>query len=281
MINQKKSGKFLRSEQVKRTGIFGTLAWTGLVALAGLCFFAARWYIRTYGDLGFDSIMYTVFSDLGGVQSGLLISFGLKAAVPAVLLAAAAFLMLRQLRKTRAQRVLVRLTALCMSLLMILQAAFSTGLPEYVYGLFHETPVFDQYYVQPTAENVKFPEEKRNLIYIFLESMEISYLSEELGGGQEDNLIPELYELATEHTNFSHDDTEVGGFLPVTGATWTIGAMVAHTAGVPLKLPPDVAENDYGQGDDGFLPGITSLQNILHDQGYYQTLMVGDRKSHV
>ena len=275
MINQKKSGKFLRSEPQKRIGIFGTLAWTGLVALAGLCFFAARWYIRTYGDLGFDSIMYTVFSDLGGVQSGLLISFGLKAAVPAVLLAAAAFLLLRQLRKTRAQRVLVRLIALCMSLLMILQAAFSTGLPEYVYGLFHETPVFDQYYVQPTAENVKFPEEKRNLIYIFLESMEISYLSEELGGGQEDNLIPELYELATEHTNFSHDDTEVGGFLPVTGATWTIGAMVAHTAGVPLKLPPDVAENDYGQGDDGFLPGITSLQNILHDQGYYQTLMVG------
>ena len=161
------------------------------------------------------------------------------------------------------------------NLLMILQAAFSTGLPEYVYGLFHETPVFDQYYVQPTAENVKFPEKKRNLIYIFLESMEISYLSEELGGGQEDNLIPELYELATEHTNFSHDDTQVGGFLPVTGATWTIGAMVAHTAGVPLKLPPDVAENDYGQGDDGFLPGITSLQNILHDQGYYQTLMVG------
>ena len=275
MINQKKSGKFLRREPRERTGIFGTLAWTGLVALAGLCFFAARWYIRTYGDLGFDSIMYTVFSDLGGVQSGLLISFGLKAAVPAVLLAAAAFLLLRQLRKTRAQRVLVRLTARCMSLLMILQAAFSTGLPEYVYGLFHETPVFDQYYVQPTAENVKFPEENRNLIYIFLESMEISYLSEELGGGQEDNLIPELYELATEHTNFSHDDTQVGGFLPVTGATWTIGAMVAHTAGVPLKLPPDVAENDYGQGDDGFLPGITSLQDILHDQGYYQTLMVG------
>ena len=271
----RKGGKYLRREPEKQGGTLGTLGWSLLLAVAGLCFFAARWYIRTYGDLGFDSIMYTVFSDLGGVQSGLLISFGLKAAMPAVLLAAAAFLMLRQLRKTRAQRVLARLTALCMSLLMILQAAFSTGLPEYVYGLFHETPVFDQYYVQPTAENVKFPEEKRNLIYIFLESMEISYLSEELGGGQEDNLIPELYELATEHTNFSHDDTQVGGFLPVTGATWTIGAMVAHTAGVPLKLPPDVAENDYGQGDDGFLPGITSLQNILHDQGYYQTLMVG------
>ena len=268
-----KSGKYLRQE--KKGGFPGAIGWGLWLAVTGLCFFAARWYIRTYGDLGFDSILYTVFSDLGGVQSGLILSFCLKAVVPALLLAAAGVLMLSLLGKTRLQLVLTRVTALALSLLMVTQAAFTTCLPEYVYGLFHETPVFDQYYVQPTAENVKFPEDKRNLIYIFLESMEISYLSEEQGGGQEDNLIPELYELATEHTNFSHDDSEVGGFLPVTGATWTIGAMVAHTAGVPLKLPPDVAENDYGQDDNGFLPGITSLQNLLRDQGYYQTLMVG------
>ena len=277
MQNQKasqKPGKFLRREE-KKGSLWGTVVWTLLLAVAALCFFAARWYIRTYGDLGFDSILYTLFSDLSGVQSGLVLAFCLKAILPAAGVALAGFLTFRLMRKTKMQRVLTRLTALALSLLMIAQAAFSTGFPEYIYGLFNETPIFDQYYVQPMAENVKFPQEKRNLIYIFLESMEISYLSEELGGGQEDNLIPELYELATEHTSFSHDNREVGGFLPVTGATWTIGAMVAHTSGVPLKLPPDVAENDYGQDDNGFLPGITSIQNILHDQGYYQTLMVG------
>ena len=282
MQTKKKSqsrGKYLRREQPKKISVPGIIGWTLLLAVAGLCFFAARWYIRTYGDLGFDSILYTVFSDLGGVQSGLILAFCLKAVVPALAFAALGVTAILLIRKTKAQRVLTRLTALALSLLMVTQAAFSTGLPEYVYGLFNETPIFDQYYVQPTAENVKFPEEKRNLIYIFLESMEISYLSEEVGGAQEDNLIPELYELATEHTNFSHDDSEVGGFLPVAGATWTIGAMVAHTSGVPLKLPPEVAENDYGQDDKGFLPGITSLQNILHDQGYYQTLMVGSVSS--
>jgi phosphoglycerol transferase len=67
----------------------------------------------------------------------------------------------------------------------------------------------------------------------------------------------------------------VGGFLPVNGATWTIAAMVAHTSGVPLKTPPGVSENDYGQADEGFLPGITSITDILDDAGYYQTLMVG------
>ena len=270
-----KPGKYLHSEQKQKRYLPGTIFWTGLLLLAGLCFFAARWYIKTYGDLGFDSILYTVFSDLGGVQSGLVWSFCLKALLPAVLCACLGAAALHLLRQKKSKRLLARATALVLSLLMIAQAAFSTGLPEYIYGMFNETPLFDQYYVQPTAENVQFPEEKRNLIYIFLESMEITYLSEELGGGQEDNLIPELYDLAAENINFSHDSSEVGGFLPVTGSTWTIGAMVAHTSGVPLKLPPDVAENDYGQGEDGFLPGIISLQDILSQQGYYQTLMVG------
>ena len=270
-----KPGKYLRGSEGKKSNIFTTIAWTVLPALGWLCFFAARWYVRTYGDLGFDSILYTLLSDLGGVQTGLILDFSLEALLPTVLCTVAVYALLKWRNRTKAQRWLTRLTALVMSLVLMCQAAFATGLPEYIYGLLNETAIFDQYYVQPTAENVKFPEEKRNLIYIFLESMEISYLSEELGGGQEHNLIPELYELATEYTNFSHEEDQVGGFLPVTGATWTIGAMVAHTSGVPLKLPSDVAENDYGQDDAGFLPGITSLQNILHDQGYYQTLMVG------
>ena len=270
-----KPGKYLRREPEKKPGIPALLGWGLLLLAAALCFFLAGWYIRTYGDLGFDSILYTVFSDLGGVQSGLILDACVEALLPALIFVAAGVFAIRHFRKTGFQRFATRATALVLSVLMVGQAAFSTGLPEYVYGMFNETPLFDTYYVQPTAENVKFPEEKRNLIYIFLESMEISYLSEEQGGGQEDNLIPELYELATEHTNFSHDDDQVGGFLPVTGATWTIGAMVAHTAGVPLKLPPDVEQNDYGQDDNGFLPGITSLQNILAEEGYYQSLMVG------
>ena len=274
-VKNSKPGKYLTQASGRKQYLLGTVFCALLLSIACMLFFAARWYIRTYGDVGFDSIIYTVFSDLGGVQTGLIQSLCLKAIAPAVGCAAAGTVALVLLRRGKGKRLLSRVTALVLSLVMIAQAAVSTGVPEYIYGLFHDSEIFETHYVSPENVRITFPEEKRNLVYIFLESMEISYLSEELGGGQEDNLIPELYELATEHTNFSHDDTEVGGFLPVTGATWTIGAMVAHTAGVPLKLPPDVAENDYGQGDDGFLPGITSLQNILHDQGYYQTLMVG------
>ena len=273
-VEKTKPGKYLDKKPSRRKGIFGTVLCAVLLAVACLCFFAARWYIKTYGDLGFDSILYTVFSDLGGVQSGLIWSFCLRAILPAVVCTAAGTAALVLLRRSRGQRILTQVTALVLSLLMITQAAFSTGLPEYIYGLFNDSEVFETYYVSPEDVQITFPEEKRNLIYIFLESMEISYLSQELGGAMEENLIPELYELAGENINFSHND-EVGGFLPVTGTTWTIGAMVGHTAGVPLKLPPEVAENDYGQDDKGFLPGIISLQDILAEEGYYQTLMVG------
>lgn len=269
------SGKYLKTREMEKRSYLGLLGWGALLLLSGLCFFSARWYIRTYGDLGFDSILYTLLSDLGGVQAGLIGSFCLKALAPALLCAGCGVLALYLLGGKRNRLLLSRLTALALSLVMLIHGAFSTGLPEYVYGMFNETPLFDQYYVTPTPKKVKFPEEKRNLVYIFLESMEISYLSQELGGAQEENLIPGLYQLAAENISFSHDESEVGGFLPVTGATWTIGAMVAHTSGVPLKLPPDVGANDYGQDDGGFLPGITALQDILADQGYYQTLMVG------
>ena len=35
-----------------------------------LCFFSSRWYVSTFGRLGFDSVLYTLSADLGGVQSG-------------------------------------------------------------------------------------------------------------------------------------------------------------------------------------------------------------------
>lgn len=45
---------------------------------------------------------------------------------------------------------------------------------------------------------ITFPEKKRNLIYIFLESMESTYASKDEGGEFEFNCIPELTQLAKE-----------------------------------------------------------------------------------
>ena len=68
------------------------------------------------------------------------------------------------------------------------------------------TTIFEDEYVKSQNVKITFPENKRNLIYIFLEAMENSIMSEDNGGGWEYSVIPELEILAKENINFSHNN---------------------------------------------------------------------------
>lgn len=70
----------------------------------------------------------------------------------------------------------------------------------------------------------------------------------------------------------------VGGCQQCNGATWTVGAMVAQSAGVPLKLPSGIEGNEYGRYSE-FLPGVVTLSDILNENGYYQALVIGSNAS--
>ena len=263
----------------QKISVGAALATAGLVALlliSFLGFFAAAWYVRVYGRIGFDSILFTLTSSLGGVDQGLIRDFMWGAAAPTVLCTVAVSLILFWPGKKKIfHRTVASVISLVLCIGLLLHGAFNSQLVDYVIAAFSESELYETEYRDPETVQITFPEEKRNLIYIMLESMETSYLSTDLGGALEYNLIPELTELAQNNINFSHNDT-VGGFREVTGASWTVGAMVAHTAGVPLKVPDGITDWQNGYGKDGeFLPGLTSLTQILKDQGYYQTLMVG------
>lgn len=246
-----------------------------------LCFFSGRFYVSTFGRLGFDSVLYTLSAGLGGVQSGQITRWLLLGLLPAILLTVLTMLILFRPRaskgkyeKSHVSRALPRWCALLLSLCLTVFAAFDVELVEYVFNQSADSDLYEKYYRDPAGVKITFPDKKRNLIYIMLESMETSYLSKEQGGTMEENLIPELYDLAAENLCFSNSSEKVGGFYTTKGATWTIGSMVAQTAGIPLKTPTEDV-NQYGAAGEAFLPGVTSLTNILHDAGYTQALMVG------
>ena len=254
----------------KKYHILSTVLSIAFLALSFVLFFAASWFVDTYGRIGFDAILFTLTSDLGGASSSLIIDFLLHGLLPAVLWTAGTGLALFRLLRRRSLSVALCLV-LCVGL--IGYAAWNVELDDYILSENQTSDIYENHYVDPAKASITFPEEKRNLIYIFLESMETSYLSKEQGGAMEENLIPELYEIAKENVNFSHN-TDVGGFYCTKGATWTIGAMVAQTAGIPLKTPTEDV-NMYGRSGEAFLPGVTSLTDVLHEAGYYQALMVG------
>ena len=142
---------------------------------------------------------------------------------------------------------------------------------EFIKCQISSSEIFEEYYVDGKDIEIKFPDKKRNLIYIYAESMEATNFSKENGGLIEESYIPNLEKLALNNISFSNTD-KLGGALPINNTTWTIAGLIAHTAGVPLKLSIDGNEYDgYGKS----VPGTYTLGDILSDNGYNNYFLIG------
>lgn len=141
-----------------------------------------------------------------------------------------------------------------------------------VYAAYFDQSTFiKQEYVQPSKNRLQFPQRKKNLIHIYLESIENSYFDRANGGYMTENLMPDLLALSKEGIHFSGTDT-FGGPIQTYGSSWSVAAMVNMSSGLPLKIPMD--GNSYGKTGQ-FLPGAVMLGDLLHEQGYNQTIMFG------
>lgn len=133
-----------------------------------------------------------------------------------------------------------------------------------------QTKIFEQQYIEPTSSIIHG--RGKNLIYIYMESMETTYASKFAGGRQEEiNYIPHLTELANENINFS-TNAKLGGFHTPTGAGWTMGALFATSTGVPFKFP--IKDNTMNLRKT-FASGITAIGDILAEKGYTQEFLCG------
>lgn len=247
------------------------------IFITAVLFFAAMWYRKNYTDTGFDAIIMTLGGNVNAAQPGLVQSCLLFTLIPSVALTAilGALFFIRPKKKVfifPMRGRVVSIISFVLSLVFFLTAAISTGVWQFLINSTKNSRIFTEEYVDPASVQIKFPEEKRNLIYIYLESMETTFFSKEQGGALEHNSIPELYDIASKNINFSHNE-DVGGFLTPSGTTWTIAALTAQTAGIPLKAPKIFKKNHYGE--DNFLPGVTTINDILKENGYYQALMFG------
>jgi hypothetical protein len=127
-------------------------------------------------------------------------------------------------------------------------------------------------YTNPRQVPLTFPETKRNLIYIFLESTETTWASQASGGAIETSVIPQLEQLALEHQSFGGNSGRVNGGFVLPGTSWTMGGMFAQTSGLPLitSIPGNAMSTQ-----NSFFPGIETLGGILQSNGYTNALLVG------
>ncbi len=280
MKHQNESGNLKTKKYIMSRVVLSVLMFIGFLG-----FFSANWYDYIYGDVGTESVVFTLFASMGGVQEGLVLSWVVNGLVPAIIFTLIAVFLLLVLpyvlikrNQKRAfltsRKVLSILAGIC-AFSLFLAAFCDIGLDEWTINFFRKTDIYEKEYVDPNKTKITFPSKKRNLVYIYLESMETTYMSKEQGGDFEESVIPQLYKLAEENTNFSQN-SGVGGAQSPHGTTWTIGAMISHTAAIPMKSPVSLKASATGK----YYENAASLNTVLNDNGYNQAVMVGSQSQY-
>lgn len=247
-----------------------------LITIATLLAFSTKWMFKTWTSLTMDELVYHLTTPLEGTNTDMIKAYCNQCAVPAILvLFFAVILVLANRKKGKVFRwviVFLSVTAVGIAAVTIGITWNILDIGDYLKGQSTYSTFIDDNYVEPSSVNITFPEQKRNLIYIFLESMEMTYADQEDGGAFEENVIPELTGLAQENEDFSGKDKKLNGGYSMPGTTWTMGAMFAQTSGLPLNISIDSNGMDT---QDSFFSGITTMGDILQKEGYSQILLLG------
>lgn len=248
---------------------------------------SAAWAIRTFDHISLEEIIFQLLVPMKGANTSYFLNYFLYALIPIVLICFLLILIYLKeekciinfkikLKKKNKDINLKFLSnknfyILILLLFTIWYTFNNYDVITYLDNQFTKSSFIEDNYVDPNDVKLDFPEEKRNLIYIYLESMESSYADTLNGGLEEVNLIPNLTKIASNNISFSNSE-KLGGMANTFGASWTIGAMVAQSAGIPLKIGID--GNSYNLYKT-FLPGLITLGDILEKEGYNQMVMFG------
>lgn len=238
--------------------------------------FTSHWAFETWPNLGVEEMLFQLTNNVTGTGGGILESFAMKCAVPSLAVCAGLIVITVLVRKKPKALRNTALVGLCAGLALSITSVHTFYVKADVKGYLEaqssNSSFIEDNYVDPASTKITFPETKRNLIYIFLESMEMTYADKANGGGFDYNCIPELTELAEENECFAGNSGKLNGAHAYENAHYTSAAMFAQTSGLPLQLN----ENIYTLNDhDVYYPGISTIGSILKGQGYSNTLLIG------
>ena len=167
-------------------------AMTALCLLAGnLVFFLTIWMASKYDKVTLDQFIYAAKSSAAGANRSLTNSAVVRVGVLGVAATLAELGLyghcsgrvqqllrdsrrLRSFRASRFSRFIVRRAVPLVMAMMVFSCALFTvklNLVDFVSAATTESVFVEDHYVDPDCTALTFPEQKRNLIYIFLESM--------------------------------------------------------------------------------------------------------------
>lgn len=251
-----------------------------IASLCALLLSAALFTLKVFGDVTFSQILFNIRTS--GVDTGIVMAH-VKPAIRYILLAAAMIAViwasaLLALRKPRFKdfylaikefviRTIKRLASPRL-LVVLLLIAFSVAAVKTVDRKFQikrylkqeDSPFFADNYARLDLNDFTHVNgNKRNLIVLFLESIEAGYSEPHAYGT---NLIPELSSLREEGLHFE-------GYRKTPGGYFTIDGISAQTTGMPItQLPMDIHDFKNERLYGGMLNNSPGIFNLLKKDGY-------------
>lgn len=241
-----------------------------LLTLALVSVAIAGWIRYRFGNVSFDAIMTNV-PGVGGKGAGnadLIPEAVVVCLVIPTLIVVVGSVVLQLIRRNqprhqiRRPRMVVPVGAFAASLVVLLTVA---GVPQQATALLSRES-FAPYYTDPVITSV--PDKPRNLVTIYLESMENSFSDEDVFG---ENLLADLDEVTQDWARYD-------GLREYPEGGWTMAGLVGTQCGIPLKSPLmglGADPNHVGERAAQYLPGAVCLGDVLAENGYTNTWMGG------
>ena len=183
----------------KFLSILGKILFYLFVFISFLLAFSIRWGLTTWQNLKMDEMIFELTAPLEGTGDSYISDYILNGPIPALLITGLVLILFIVLIKKRKKTGLPRLLAFIVSAVVL---GVSVGIfwvrldvGSFIRGRMSGSHFIEDQYADPDKVEVTFPEKKRNLIYIYLESMENTFADAESGGSFPDNLIPNLTEI--------------------------------------------------------------------------------------
>lgn len=246
-------------------------------------YFATPWGLKNYPMQYHWNVFFVLSADTSGHDSGTGKSILFGFVLPAIVVFTVVKVLYFLLKRTFLEKKLIKIPEKNWNIVKflyftgsILFLTLETKAWKYfeIARIISGPAVLSDFYEQNciTDFTVTEPEIKRNIIYIFMESMESDFTDIENGGVFEKSLIPELTKLANEHISFSENNFPGGG-TNLQGTSWTVAGLLSKLTSLPYFLPFSRINNT-----EVCLKNVTGLNDVLHNQGYNQVFAMGSEK---
>lgn len=239
-----------------------------IIVLSGI------WIMKYFDNPTFEQILYHIYTPIKGTDLRIIFDYCLYCLLIPCLIVLLLFIFKKVINKLF-EKTWVRNIVLISSFFVFLGSTYfflaHIGCISYFTAQREESTFIEENYIAPDDVTLTFPKEKRNLIVLYLESMESSFSETKKGGLFTTNYIPNLTKIANDNISFSNNK-KLGGANWIYGTGWTTAGLVNTIAGIPIKTP---FSGDAANENPFSFPKISTLGEILDKAGYKEKLILG------